>query len=268
MGLYKSDDGGSRWHLLDTPMSGSMVWSMAIDPVESNVMFAGTGTPSRPGIFRSADGGKTWSGCPRDRAGLPTTWASRGPRGSRWTPRPPARVGRARGRRCAAQPGRRRDLDRGERAVPNQDVPNVLVVAGPPKAVFTVNDDVWRSTDDGEDLARGARPRGVPGTTPAHRGQAERPRTVFDDARRLDAGPDGTVMRSKDAGAHCGRAWGSSSANSAMWTVSIPASRPTRSSPASDTATSIAATTAAIRGASCGASSDEVSESSVVPRES
>src|SRR5207302_954989 len=35
--------------------------------------------------------------------------------------------------------------------IPNQDVHNVLVVAGPPKTVFTVvNDDVWRSTDDGK----------------------------------------------------------------------------------------------------------------------
>src|SRR5512144_2017785 len=53
MGLYGSDDGGGRWRLLDTPMNGSMVWSMAIDPVDPSVMFAGTGTPSKPGIYRS-----------------------------------------------------------------------------------------------------------------------------------------------------------------------------------------------------------------------
>src|SRR5262245_61967778 len=39
MGLYGSDDGGARWRLLDTPMNGSMVWSMAIDPVYPRVMF-------------------------------------------------------------------------------------------------------------------------------------------------------------------------------------------------------------------------------------
>src|SRR4029450_12060905 len=34
---------------------------------------------------------------------------------------------------------------------PNQDVHNVLVIEGPPKTVFTVvNDDIWRSTDDGK----------------------------------------------------------------------------------------------------------------------
>jgi hypothetical protein len=45
--------------------------------------------------------------------------------------------------------------------------------SGPPKAVFTVvNDDVWRSTDDGETW-RGARPRGLPLALP--RGIAVKP---------------------------------------------------------------------------------------------
>src|SRR5438309_11879796 len=61
MGLYRSDDRGAKWRLLDNPMKGSVVWSMAIDPVDSAVMFAGTGTPSRPGIFRSTDGDKSWT---------------------------------------------------------------------------------------------------------------------------------------------------------------------------------------------------------------
>src|SRR5438309_8480204 len=60
-GLYRSDDGGATWRLLENPMKGSMVWSMAIDPVDPAVMFAGTGTPSTPGIFRSTDAGKSWS---------------------------------------------------------------------------------------------------------------------------------------------------------------------------------------------------------------
>src|SRR5437879_505200 len=61
LGLYRSDDAGSRWGLLDNPMKGSVVWSMAIDPVDPAVMFAGTGTPSMPGIFRSTAAGKRWT---------------------------------------------------------------------------------------------------------------------------------------------------------------------------------------------------------------
>src|SRR2546427_10975231 len=59
LGLYRTDDAGAKWQRLDTPMNGSMVWSLAIDPVDPRVMFAGTGTPSTPGIYRSTDAGKT-----------------------------------------------------------------------------------------------------------------------------------------------------------------------------------------------------------------
>src|SRR5262249_28672152 len=59
-GLYRTDDGGARWARLDTPMSGSMVWSLAIDPVDPRGLFAGTGTPSKPGMYRSIDAAKTW----------------------------------------------------------------------------------------------------------------------------------------------------------------------------------------------------------------
>jgi len=61
MGLYRSDDRGMKWRLLDNPIKGSVVWSVAIDPIDSTVMFAGTGTPSQPRIFRSTDGGKSWA---------------------------------------------------------------------------------------------------------------------------------------------------------------------------------------------------------------
>src|SRR6266542_3603653 len=61
LGLYRSDDAGAKWRLLENPMKGSVVWSMAIDPVDPAVMFAGTGTPSTPSIFRSTDTGKSWT---------------------------------------------------------------------------------------------------------------------------------------------------------------------------------------------------------------
>ena len=229
MGLYKSDDAGARWRLLDSPMSGSTVWSMAIDPVDANVMFAGTGTPSRPGIFRSADGGKSWgrlaveiaAECPN--VGIPR------PTGIAIDPTDHRRVWVG-----LEVDGVRQSVDGGETwtavngQIPNRDVHNVLVVAGPPKAVLTVvNDDVWRSTDDGGTW-RAARAREV---FPWHypRGIAVRPddpRTVFVTLGDSTPGRVGTVMRSKDAGA----TWQSLDLpvppNSAMWTVSIPASAP------------------------------------------
>ena len=88
-------------------------------------------------------------------------------------------------------------------AIPNPDVHNVLVVAGPPKTVFTVvNDDIWRSTDDGQTW-QPARAREV---FPWHypRGIAVRPddpRTVFVTLGDATPGRIGTVMRSRDAGA-------------------------------------------------------------------
>jgi len=144
MGLYQSDDGGARWCLLDTPMSGSMVWSMTIDPVDPQVMFAGVGTPSTPGIYRSPDDRKSWER-------LPVEIAAQCPNVG--IPRPTA---------IAVDPtdhrhvwvgleadGVRHSTDGGETwtrvngQIPNPDVHNVLVVAGPPKVVFTlVNDDV------------------------------------------------------------------------------------------------------------------------------
>src|SRR5262245_23187627 len=59
-GLYQSQDGGSAWRLLETPMTGSMVWSVATDPANANVMFAGVGTPNTPAIYRTRDAGKSW----------------------------------------------------------------------------------------------------------------------------------------------------------------------------------------------------------------
>ncbi len=229
MGLYKSDDGGAAWRLLDTPMNGSMVWSIAIDPVDSSVMFAGTGTPSPPGIFRSADGGKSWDRLPVDIAvDCPNVGIPR-PTGIAVDPTDHRQVWvglEVDGVRHSRDGGQTWTKVNGQ--IPNQDVHNVLVVAGPPKAVFTVvNDDVWRSTDDGETW-HAARAREV---FPWHypRGIAvvpNDPRTVFVTLGDSTPGRIGTVMRSKDAGATWQSLGLPVQPNSAMWTVSIPASAP------------------------------------------
>jgi photosystem II stability/assembly factor-like uncharacterized protein len=229
MGLYRSDNGGGSWRLLDTPMRGSMVWSAAIDPADPSIMFAGTGTPSKPGIYRSADAGQTWEhlaveiAAECENVGIPR------PTGIAIDPTDHRRVWVG-----LEVDGVRRSADGGETwtkvngQIPNPDVHNVLVVAGPPKAVFTVvNDDIWRSIDDGATW-QPARAREV---FPWHypRGIAAKPddpKTVFATLGDSTPGRVGTVMRSRDAGATWQNLGLPVQPNSAMWTVSIPAAAP------------------------------------------
>jgi photosystem II stability/assembly factor-like uncharacterized protein len=56
-GLYRSGDGGHIWEALDSaPFGAVSVLSLAIDPDDPNLLYAGTAT----GLYRTADGGSTW----------------------------------------------------------------------------------------------------------------------------------------------------------------------------------------------------------------
>jgi photosystem II stability/assembly factor-like uncharacterized protein len=63
-GICLSTDGGSRFRRIDSPANGLTVWALAIDPRDSNIVYAGTGAPSRARMFRSLDGGLSWSQLP------------------------------------------------------------------------------------------------------------------------------------------------------------------------------------------------------------
>ena len=229
LGLYQSDDAGTTWRLQDGLMKGSMIWSLATDPFEPNVIFAGVGTPSTPGIFRSTDAGRGWQRLPVpiaaecENVGIPRpTGIAVDPTDSRnvW-------VG-------LEVDGVRRSTDGGDTwttvngAIPNPDVHSVLVIPGPPRTVFVVvNDDVWRIIDAGKTWqptrAREVFPWHYPRTIAAKPGES---RTVFVTLGDSTPGRVGTVMRSTDAGV----TWRSVSLpvqpNSAVWTVSIPPSEP------------------------------------------
>src|SRR5712692_10469756 len=229
MGLYESADGGAHWRLLDTPMKGSMVWSMAIDPVDSNVMLAGTGTTSKPGIYRTTDAGKSYEQLAVDIApDCPNVGIPR-PTGIAIDPTDHRHVWvglEVDGVRHSADGGDTWTRVNGQ--IPNPDVHCVLVVAGPPRTVFTVvNDDVWRSTDAGQTWqpahAREVFPWHYPRCIAVKPNDAK---TVFVTLGDATPGRIGTVMRSRDAGATWQNLPLPAPPNSAMWTVSIPASAP------------------------------------------
>src|SRR4051794_33365508 len=56
-GLFVSHDGGARWERIGADGALPTIWSLAIDPVDPRILFAGT----RPaGVYRSRDGGRQW----------------------------------------------------------------------------------------------------------------------------------------------------------------------------------------------------------------
>ena len=55
-GAFSSEDNGATWEKIDSPMDGTQIWSIGIDPVDTDTLFVGT----KPDAFRSRDGGKSW----------------------------------------------------------------------------------------------------------------------------------------------------------------------------------------------------------------
>lgn len=66
IGLCISRDTGNTWERVDTPFNGQRVWKVAVDPADSRRVFVGTDAPSRAVLWRTLDGGRTWSRAPVD----------------------------------------------------------------------------------------------------------------------------------------------------------------------------------------------------------
>ncbi len=223
-GVFRSDDAGQNWRTEESPLSGFSVWVVTIDPIDPDTMYAGTGTPSPVAMFRSTDGGNSWERRPMEVAeecpiGLPQMTAiaidPTNPR-SIWA--------------GIEVDGLRHSPDGGETwekvgvEIPNLDVHNVAVAAGPPKTVVVVvNNDVFTSTDDGntwnalgiKDVFPYSYPRGIV----VH---PKNSKTIFLTIGDTTPGRIGTVMRSLDTGKTWENLSLSEPPNSAMWVVSVP----------------------------------------------
>jgi len=57
-GIYKSTKAGEVWYPIDQGLNNNTVLALAIDPVSSNILYAGT---DGRGIFKSGNGGQQWS---------------------------------------------------------------------------------------------------------------------------------------------------------------------------------------------------------------
>jgi len=222
-GLFKSDDAGQNWRRIDSPLSDYSVWAMAIDPSDPNIMFAGTGTPSPVAIFRSSDAGENWERramdvvdeCPIGNPQMTAIAIDPSNSNSIW-------VG-------IEVDGLRHSSDGGDTwtkvgsDIPNLDVHNIAITAGPPKTVVVVvNNDVYTSMDDGTTWKRLGIKEAFPYTYPrgimVHPGD---PRTIFLTIGDTTPGRIGTVMRSKDAGQTWEERPPAEPPNSAMWVVDV-----------------------------------------------
>ena len=56
-GICRSSDDGDSWQRLESPMNKMQVWAIAINPCNSDTIYAGT-CPSA--VFKSNDGVSTW----------------------------------------------------------------------------------------------------------------------------------------------------------------------------------------------------------------
>ncbi|WP_084582374.1 YCF48-related protein [Sphingomonas azotifigens] len=59
-GLFRSEDCGAHWHRVDCALNDYAVWKLAVSESDPNILYAGTGSPTRSAFFRSRDGGVTW----------------------------------------------------------------------------------------------------------------------------------------------------------------------------------------------------------------
>jgi len=205
VGLYRSEDKGANWELLESPMDGLQIWSVAVHPTDPNIIFAGT---KPPGVFRFQDGGKRWERVSIDiaeqcLAGAPKVtnivFDPRDPR-TVWVGVEIDGVFRSRdgGDTWTHLPALGSDPI-------NQDIHGVAISLGQPtKILATTPDGIWTSMDEGESWTLHGFPRFYEKDRISYcRGvalKADDPEVIFVGNGDFIPGKTGAIQRSTDGG--------------------------------------------------------------------
>ena len=205
VGLYRSEDKGANWELLESPLDGLQIWSVAVHPTDPDIIFAGT---KPPGVFRSQDGGKRWEKVSIDiaeqcLAGAPKVtnivFDPRDPR-TVWVGVEIDGVFRSRdgGDTWTHLPALGSDPI-------NQDIHGVAIsLSQPTKILATTPNGIWTSLDEGESWTLRGFPRFYEKDRISYcRGvalKADDPEVIFVGNGDFIPGKTGAIQRSTDGG--------------------------------------------------------------------
>ena len=234
VGIYRSNDSGATWEKLESPMDGMQIWSVAVDPIDQDIIFAGT---KPPGVFRSRDGGRQWEKLSVDIveecfAGSPKVTAIIiDPRDHRivWA--------------GVEIDGVFKSMDGGDTwthlpdlgdDVLNQDIHGMAISVGQPtKILATTPNGIFTSTDEGESWELHEFPLFTEGDRLSYcRGvtlKADDPNVIYvGNGANQSVGKTGRVQRSKDGG----KTWESlpmlGEPNSTMYWIATNPAEPNR----------------------------------------
>lgn len=224
-GLFRSENCGAHWHRVDCALNNYAIWKLAAAPSNPDIMYAGTGSPTRAICFRSSDAGKSWT---RVNLEMPERCAgvSR-PRMLALAVDPcdpnDVMVGVEEGGLFRSRDGGeswdRIDTTCWEKRPGNSDIHDILILPGDPKVIVVLSViSIYRSIDDGKTWSyMGA--KDALGLRYA-RCLLRKPGSNIEIMVGIGDGTPGTtaaVLKSRDAGASWEPTALSSDANSCLW---------------------------------------------------
>jgi len=205
-GLHRSEDNGRTWKRLEFPIEGRQIWSVALDPHDPDVIFAGV---KPAGVFRSTDRGASWT---RLAVGFPE--------------RCPIPIGPPRTTAIAIDPTDTRSIwagaevggvfhsvDRGDTWTAMKpfgtsgnalDIHGLAISPGKPKKVLvTTPDGIWSSIDEGANWSLNAfkfPDQSDPAYSRAIAVSPRDPDTIFVGTGNVVFGDRGGIQRTTDGG--------------------------------------------------------------------